>query len=756
MTVGPRDRDLQLSDPAPDERRPGPAPAGAYAPLIDSESGPLGLQSSAQQPAQGIRPSDTYDSLLDSTPVVTPAPAAHAPSAPPSASGPVVPRRLGGYQVEGELGRGAMGVVYRARDESGRLVALKVVQGALEPPQRERFQREGELTARLRHPQILTVHAAGEDQGRPWLAYELVEGAQTLDEAFAQRDLRERVALVRDLARALGVAHAQGVVHRDVKPDNVLVDAAGRLRVADFGLACAEDLDRMTRSGVAVGTPLYMAPERFRGEDERGSPRVDVWSVGVILYEALTGRLPFEAVDIVSLLAALKRPPAPPRRLDPAVPRGLEQVCLRALALDPARRHPDAAALADDLDAFLAGGGRAAPQLAPLLAGVILVSLLAVALLVALGRPRAPATEAAAPTPPPPTSPPAGSAPELALEVVEPGPDEATTREHVRVTGQVAGQGPWRVRAGGREVEPTGTGRFSIRVEGLAAGPNRIEVEVTDAHGQVARRELRVWRVPAWYEALPRRERAPLPLPAGVELEERARGYLNRADGSELVYVPPMRDDERVDLGGPVRVTRGFFVGRYEVTWEQYRRFATAARRAAPKPAFPVTPRDPVHRVSWHDAAAYAEWAGLRLPSEAEWLYAAGAADGRTFPWGRVAIPGATNELANLAEDEGHHDGFANTSPVGSFPGGASPFGCEDMAGNLFEWVLDRWQPLPPRGRPRPLRLDDRGAPEGELRTARGGGYDHALSFGKINPPTQRWGDPPERVMAHKGFRIAR
>ena len=183
--------------------------------------------------------------------------------------------QIGPYRVVGELGRGGMGAVFRAVDQGGREVALKLATGAMDATRRERFLREGQLAARLDHPGIVQVHAAGEHGGRPWLAYELVRDARPIEEAFPERTWVERVELIVEVCQALAAAHAAGVVHRDIKPDNVLIDGEGRVRIADFGLATAGDLDRLTLSGIVVGTPLFLSPEAFAGEGTR-SPTFDV------------------------------------------------------------------------------------------------------------------------------------------------------------------------------------------------------------------------------------------------------------------------------------------------------------------------------------------------------------------------------------------------------------------------------------------------------------------------------------------------
>jgi len=276
--------------------------------------------------------------------------------APPSSAALPVGYTIDAYRVEGVLGRGGMGVVYAARDErTGRRIALKLAgpEAADDPRVAERARREGVAAAALRHPGIVRVHAAGTHEGRPYLAFELVEGARHLDEAAAGAPLADRVALVRDAARALGSAHTAGVVHRDVKSANLLVDGAGRVRVADFGLAVLGAEARLTRTGALVGTPAGMAPEQLRGRPV--GPPTDVWALGVVLYELLAGRPPFEAPSLPELVGKVLavEPPAP-STVDPAVPPALDAVVACALAKAPAARYADGEALARALEAALA------------------------------------------------------------------------------------------------------------------------------------------------------------------------------------------------------------------------------------------------------------------------------------------------------------------------------------------------------------------------------------------------------------------
>jgi serine/threonine-protein kinase len=266
-----------------------------------------------------------------------------------------------GHEVLGRLGRGGMGVVYRARDvRLGRIVALKTLAEAryATRDQVERFLDEARAVARLRHPNIVAIHAIGEHEGQPYLSLEYVDGG-SLTHRLAEGPLVPRPAaeLVETLARAIDAAHRAGVVHRDLKPSNVLLTAEGTPKVGDFGLAKLMDSDSaLTCSGQVMGTPSYMAPEQAEGHSARVGPAADVYALGAILYQELTGRPPFlgdSALETIKLVATTEV--VPPTRLRPGVPRDLETICLKCLEKSPGRRYETAAALADDLRRFLDG-----------------------------------------------------------------------------------------------------------------------------------------------------------------------------------------------------------------------------------------------------------------------------------------------------------------------------------------------------------------------------------------------------------------
>ncbi len=300
------------------------------------------------------------------------------------------PPVVAGYEILGEVGSGAMGVVYKARRLGlNRLTALKMLRpSAAGPREAARFRAEAEALARLEHPNIVRIYEVGEHEGRPFFALEYVSGGSLEAKLRGAPQPPGRAAnLIETLARAVHEAHRRGVVHRDLKPANVLLSGEQRAassekigadggdpkqvpaslatrcsplatpKITDFGLAKRLDGDAaQTRSGEILGTPSYMAPEQARGKNDAVGPRTDVYALGAILYEMLTGRPPFRGETVWDTLEqVVRREPAPPRQLAPRTPRDLETICLKCLHKDPARRYHGADRLADDLARFLAG-----------------------------------------------------------------------------------------------------------------------------------------------------------------------------------------------------------------------------------------------------------------------------------------------------------------------------------------------------------------------------------------------------------------
>ncbi len=308
---------------------------------------------------------------------------------PPAGAGQV----LGGrFELGPLLGRGAHGAVYAALDRaSGREGALKLL-SAPRPDAAARLEREGQLAAALDHPGLVALYEAGEVAGRRFLFYERVPGARSLDEALAGLSWPERLDCLEQVIAAVAHAHERGVVHRDLKPSNVLLDAEGRPRVADLGVGWGPDLETLTATGAAVGTPLYMAPEQIAGEAGRRDPGVDVWALGVLLYRCASGAPPFQGQDLTSLARAIVSGEHPPlARAAPHVASATASVIERCLRTDPAQRFPDAGALAAALARARARPERAGVRRLPLaLLGVLL-----------LGAALAALTQGASPPPPP-------------------------------------------------------------------------------------------------------------------------------------------------------------------------------------------------------------------------------------------------------------------------------------------------------------------------------------------------------------------
>jgi serine/threonine-protein kinase len=270
-----------------------------------------------------------------------------------------LPAKFGDYELREELGRGGMGVVYRAQQLSlNREVAVKMIlRGQLaSKADRERFEAEAQAAAKLDHPGIVPVYEVGELEGRPYFSMKNVRGT-TLAQLLAEGPLppREAARMLARVARAIHFAHMRGVLHRDLKPSNILLDEQGEPHVTDFGLAKQiTDAASMTKTGAVLGTPAYMAPEQAAGQRGQVGPRSDVYSLGVILYHMLTGRPPFQAASPVdTVLMVLEQDPVPPRMLNPKADRDLEMICLRCLQKPTDLRYASAAALADDLEAYL-------------------------------------------------------------------------------------------------------------------------------------------------------------------------------------------------------------------------------------------------------------------------------------------------------------------------------------------------------------------------------------------------------------------
>src|SRR5437867_13397628 len=279
--------------------------------------------------------------------------------------------RLGNYQILEEIGRGGMGVIYRARQRhSRRVVALKRILSCHADSQETlmRFRREAQAAANLDHPNILPIYEVSESEGLPFFSMKFAGGGSLLEAApMLRRDPRRAVTLMAKVARAVQYAHVQGILHRDLKPGNILLDGGGEPLVSDFGLAkWLQPNSDLTRTPSIFGTPGYIAPEQVNGSNGNLTPAADVYSLGAVLFHLLTGRPPFTGEHALKVIQQASERPAPKlRSVAPALDRDLETICAKCLEHEPHARYRSAGELADDLERWLQGRSIVARPVSP-------------------------------------------------------------------------------------------------------------------------------------------------------------------------------------------------------------------------------------------------------------------------------------------------------------------------------------------------------------------------------------------------------
>jgi formylglycine-generating enzyme required for sulfatase activity len=600
---------------------------------------------------------------------------------------------VGPWRIVSKLGAGGMGAVYRATDGS-REVALKVVLPQLtDTKYADRFQREARAASAVAHENIVSCLGSGSAGGLLWIAFELVPSGSLADRLKEGRIAwRQASRLGAQIARGLAAIHAAGIVHRDLKPANVLIDGAGRAKIADLGLARGGGAATLTKTGELLGTPDYMAPEM--ADSSKGVPgTADLYMLGGTLHCLLTGEPPFgRGLEPIELITAhMQTVPKGVRSFDASIPRPLESLVLRLLEKEPGRRGAGAASVADELEAIADAAPATGSSMGIVVTSLVVgIALGGVATAFAL---RAASPPAAAPAPASLTPAPA------------PGP-------------------------------PKPDPRLAFKDDGK----------------------------PVWWHELPKDQR-----PAWIDEKTMSWGkrpgeYVWTRDGSILVYVPkctfPMGADRTIDpdafdVEAPVHTVplSAFFIGKFEVTNAQFRRFVeeTHHRTKAeeqedkagvlfhatcmgaywdvnldqpsrtgltwrhPQPVA-LAPEEferlPVVQVVWDDAVAYADWAKLALPTEAQWECAAacvikdGKGTTRRYTWGDEP-PKSGPAMANVRDAAFAREAAARTeakdlkmvpwddgygmrpAPVGSFEGDTSWCGALDMTGNVREWVRD-------------------------------------------------------------------
>jgi formylglycine-generating enzyme required for sulfatase activity/tRNA A-37 threonylcarbamoyl transferase component Bud32 len=640
----------------------------------------------------------------------------------------------GRYEILSPIGKGGMGMVYKARDRflHDEIVAIKVMRSDIlrAPEQARRFRSEILLARKVRHRNVCGIYEYNHDGDLELIAMELIEGKDY------RRILRERgplppaeaFAVAIQITEGLEAVHEAGIVHRDLKTPNVMRDSRGVARLMDFGIAksLANDTGG-TATGAILGTPEYMSPEQVRGE--KVDARSDLYAMGVLIWELFTGRVPFQGdTPVATLFLHVQQPPPFDSDASRGLPGPLVPVLRRALAKRPDERYASAREMLDALreaERQTVGGAASAPQ-----------------------------TLSASPT----------LASDLRRDIAEPTLVDAALP---------------------KLAPPTPPARSTTPLPPLAPSkPARGGLPLLIAGGLVF--------VAAALFVGYKLGTTPSPKPAATAGD--ASSSRNTVDGLEYVLVPAggfemgcvPTDTLCEDAERPahhVQITRPFLLGRTEVTVEAFGRFVektghqTTAEKpgsgdgldleAGPKrdwrhPGFPQEPRHPVVHVSWDDAAAFCAWSGGRLPTEAEWEYAArGGRAGARYVWGDDEVPAAGGKKhANIADESagrrfpewkflrGYDDGFVYTAPVGSFePNG---FGLADMAGNVWEWCADGFDPA---YYARNVASDPTGAEPARERVRRGGAWD-SLQPRPLRA-SNRDGQPPQEHFNSVGFRCA-
>jgi len=547
----------------------------------------------------------------------------------------LIGKKIGRYIIQQSIGEGGMGAVYRALDTHLDCnVALKVLLPGRESEEvfLKRFQREARSMARLNHPNLVKVMDYGEQDGMVYLVMPYVAGG-TLSKLSKPMSADQAASMLLPVARALGYAHSQGMIHRDVKPSNVLLTESGEPMVTDFGIAGLLDVaetEQITKTGSGVGTPAYMAPEQIKKDYDH---RVDIYALGVVLYELVTGQQPFKGdTPLDTLVKHATEPLPPPREVNSSVSPAVEAVIVKALAKQPDQRYQTMEEFAQALQDMASGQ-----------VGVVPVQ----------------AREAAS--------------------------DADATVDELVTPASLS-----KIQAAGKKkllwIGISGVAFLFILLavfvfRSVKDDNESIEGLITEESSQI--------KVADNAEDQLVETVVDETLPPEVVLETGA-SKISPKDGMEQVYVPEgefvmgSSDGENDEQPAREVVLDGFWMDKTEVTNAQYAQCVSDGACEEPKRTeFYETAMykdHPVVHVSWFDAQAYCEWAGRRLPSEAEWEKAARGTEEQMYPWGHENL---NKGLLNF----GGHVG--ETTVVGTYPDGASPYGALDMAGNVMEWTAD-------------------------------------------------------------------
>lgn len=652
----------------------------------------------------------------------------------------LIGQTVGPYLITERLGRGGMAEVYKAFHKDLEVYrAIKFIRPELGMSEdfRARFLKEAQGVARLQHPNIIGIHDFGASEDRYYMVMELVEGRSLKDilKQDGEMSIDRSVALVKSIAGALAYAHDRGLIHRDIKPDNIMVDTRGRPVLMDFGIAKLITSDaKITQTGHLIGTPAYMAPEQSRALEV--GPPTDIYALSVVLFEMLTGHTPFEAdTPMAVVLKSLSDPMPMPRSFNAKISEELQGVILKGTARDMKDRYQSAmefsAGLDRAMDRMQATMDKTMvlpppkPDVVPGSNRLALVTMLAVLVLgggtAAWIYLKPGATVSADKDTPavvenqdkpvgedtrvlPDDDKKSDTNEQESAEARDSEPEEVSARE------TVATQEP-KQPLNAEVKTPAAESAVVARPAPVVIAPDPEQQRLAEAARAEEDARVRAevdararaeadTRVAAELAAEQKRKEAALQKAAEVAAASDIKNLVPRAK-PEMVAIAGgafsmgcgAPDTACLDAEKPVHTVdvKGFDLSRYEVTFDQYDAFATATRRAKPDDKGWGRGNRPVINVNWEDANAFVTWLAkqtgepYRLPTEAEWEYAARAGTSTVYLWGNEVGFG----LANCTGCGSNFDGD-RTSPVGTFA--ANKFGLHDMHGNVWEWVQDCWQ----------------------------------------------------------------
>lgn len=603
-------------------------------------------------------------------------------------------KHLGDFELLEEIGRGGMGVVFRAHQKSlDRMVAIKVLPNswALSQRQIDRFEREARAVAKLSHPGVVSIYSVGEEGSTHFIAMELVEGHDlgvelgrlgsgsqedtSVPPIGAPEHYKVVASMIKGVAEALEHAHQRGIVHRDVKPSNLLLTQQNALKVVDFGLARDESQGAITLTGELAGTPQYMSPEQVRLRNHLVDHRTDIYSLGVVMYEVITGKRPFDGSDSTKLMRdILVREARHPRLRVPSIPRDLETICLKALEKAPDDRYPTAGELARDLGRFLNHEAIHARPVSPprrILRKLLRqpkLSVLALVLIAVAGL-------------------------SYAFGTLNPPPPQGTV--HYRggpgfETGQLWVQ----------EIDPLSSELSAARL--LSSKPS-----------DSFQLGLGLYRFTALESQDPKAGFSEMTRQVLADQEVELRPFLGPAQPvhSGMLAIPAgdyivgaeeeffIRELERRTITLP-----GYWIDRSEVTNGEYLSYLEAQPTAQRPRHWPADgnpfPNEwaglPVIGVSYQDARGFSEWAGKRLPARDEWEVAATGGQGLPYPWGEEAgnlkaraVYSRWSPANDGTDSSDEWWGYAQLVHPAAEPFGEdiSPFGLLHTMGNVSEWT---------------------------------------------------------------------